>query len=89
MGGAVVAHQPGAVHREHHVQLLEAYVVDDLVVAALEEGGVDRRHGLGPLERQPGGEQHGVLLRDAHVVVAVGQRLLQQVQAGAASSSRR
>ena len=81
--GPVVAHEPGAVHREHHVQLLEADVVDDLVVAALEEGRVDRGHRLRSLERQPGGEQDRVLLGDAHVVVALGQRLLEQVEAGA------
>ena len=39
---AVVADQPGAVHAEHDVQLLEADVVDDLVVRALQEGRVDR-----------------------------------------------
>ena len=38
VGGAVLAHQSGPVHREHHVQVLEADVVHDLVVAALEEG---------------------------------------------------
>ena len=83
MSRPVVAHQAGAVHREHHVQLLQADVMDDLVEAALEEGRVDRRHRLRALEGQPGGEQHGVLLRDAHVVVALGERLLEAVEAGA------
>ena len=32
VGRAVVADEAGAVHREHHVQVLEADVVDDLVV---------------------------------------------------------
>ena len=68
---------------EDHVQLLEADVVDDLVVGALEEGRVDRRHRLHALERQAGREQDGVLLGDAHVVVAVRQLLLKDVESGA------
>ena len=83
VGRAVVADEPGAVHREHDVQLLEADVVDDLVEAALEEGRVDRGDRLRALEREPGGEQDGVLLGDADVVVAVGQRLLEDVEPGA------
>ena len=79
----IVAHQPGAVHREHHVQLLQAHVVHDLVIRALQEGRVDRRHRLGPLERQPGGEQDRLLLGDAHVEVALGHRLLQDAQSRA------
>ena len=64
-------------------EVLEADVVDDLVEAALEEGRVDRRHRLRALQRQPGGEQHRVLLGDADVVVALGQLLLEDVQPGA------
>ena len=87
--GPVVADEAGAVHREHHVQLLEADVVHDLVVGALEEGRVDRGDRLGPLQRQAGREQDRVLLGDADVVVALGQLLLEDVQPGARSSSRR
>ena len=83
MRGAVVADQPGAVHREHDVQLLQADVVDDLVVGALQERRVDRRDRLAPLEREPGGEQHRLLLGDPDVEVAVGQLALEDVQPGA------
>ena len=83
VGRPVVADQSGAVHREDHVQLLEADIVDDLVVAALEEGRVDRRHGLRALESQARREEHRVLLGDAHVVVALGKLLLEDVQARA------
>ena len=41
---AVVADEAGAVHREHDGQLLQADVVDDLVVRALQERRVDRGH---------------------------------------------
>ena len=83
MGRPVVADQPGPVHGEHHVEPLQAHVVDDLVIGALQERRVDRRHRLAALERQPGREQDRLLLGDADVVVAVRQRALQQVQAGA------
>ena len=77
VGRAVVADEPGAVHREHDVELLQADVVDDLVVGALQEGRVDRDDRLDALEREPGGEQHRLLLGDADVEVALGHRLLQ------------
>ncbi len=38
VGGPVVADQPGAIHGEDHVQLLQADVVDELVEGALQEG---------------------------------------------------
>ena len=82
MGRAVVADQPGAVHREGDVELLQADVVDDLVVGALEEGRVDRADRLRALDRKPRGQQHRVLLGDADVVVLVGDLLGELRQAG-------
>ncbi len=83
MGRPVVADQPGAIHREDDVEALQADVVDDLVVGALQERGVDRDHRLDPLEGEPGGEQDRLLLGDADVEVALGHRLLEHAQAGA------
>ena len=81
VGGAVVADEAGAVHREHHVQPLQADVVHDLVVGALQEGRVDRRHRLAPLQGEARREQDRLLLGDADVEVAIRHRLLQDVQA--------
>ena len=72
VGRSVVADEPGAVHREDDVELLQADVVDDLVEGALQEGRVDRAYRLGALQGQPGGEQDRVLLGDADVVVLLG-----------------
>ncbi len=83
MRGAVGAHQARAVEREHHRQVLDRDVVDQLVVGALQEGRVDRDHRLQALAGQAGREGHGVLLGDAHVVVAVGKALLELDQARA------
>jgi hypothetical protein len=83
VGGPVVADQPRAVHGEDHVQLLQADVVDQLVEGALQEGRVDRADGLGALQGEPGGEEDRVLLGDADVVVLLGERLAELVEAGA------
>ncbi len=81
--GPVVADQAGAVHGEDDVELLQADVVDDLVIGALQERRVDGRDGLAPLQGQARGEQDGLLLGDADVVVAVGQLALEDVEPGA------
>jgi hypothetical protein len=71
MGGAVGTHEAGTVQREHHRQVLQRHIVDQLVVAALQEGAVDGHHRLEPFAGQAGGKGHGVLLGDADVVVAL------------------
>ena len=54
------------------------------VVGALEEGGINRHNRVKAHRRHAGGEDDGVFLGDAHVVVAVGHRLFQMLHAGAA-----
>jgi hypothetical protein len=77
---SVVADQAGAIQREDDVELLQADVVDDLVERALQERRVDRRDRLDALQRQAGGEQDRLLLGDPDVEVALGHRLLEDVQ---------
>jgi hypothetical protein len=55
--------------------------VDDLVVAALQEGGVDGAEGREALAREARRKGDGVLLRDSHVIGALGEVLLKAVQA--------
>ena len=83
MGGAVGADQAGAVDREAHRQALDRHVMDDLVVAALQEGRVDRAERLVAFGGETGGERHGMLLGDADVEGALGERLVEDVDAGA------
>ena len=52
-------------------QVLQGHIVDDLVIAALQEGGVDDAEGSQALARQPCCERHRMLLRDADVEGAV------------------
>ncbi len=70
------------------LQLLQADVVDDLVVGALQEGRVDRHHRPRALQGQAAGQQDRLLLGDADVEVAVGQLALEDVQAGAGVHGR-
>jgi hypothetical protein len=53
MGRAVGADIAGAVDREAHRQALDGDVVHDLVVGALQEGGVDGAEGLQPSAARP------------------------------------
>ena len=82
MGRPVVADQAGPVHCEGDVELLQADVVDDLVVGTLEEGRVDRADRLSPLQGETRGEQHRVLLGDADVVVLPGHLVGELLQPG-------
>ena len=45
MRAAVIANDPGAVHRQHDRQMLHRDVVHDLIEASLQECGVDRDDG--------------------------------------------
>jgi len=51
VGRSVVADEAGPVHRQHDVQLLQAHVVDELVIRALQESRVDRGDRLAALQR--------------------------------------
>ena len=83
MGRAVGADEAGAVHGEAHRQPLDRDVVHHLVVAALQEGRIDRAERLVAFGRQAGGERHRMLLGDADVEGALRKHLLEQIDAGA------
>ncbi len=76
VGLAVVADQARAVDADGHRQVLQADVVDQLVVGALQERGVDRDDRAPALFRHAGRHDDGVLFGDADVVDAVRKALL-------------
>jgi len=84
----VRADQPGPVHGEPHRELLQVDVVHNLVVAALQERGVDGAEGLEALAGQAGGERHGVLLRDADVEAPAREAAEEVVEPRAAAHGR-
>ncbi len=83
MGRPVRADKTGAIDREADRQRLHRHVVHDLVVAALQEGRIDRAERLVAFGRETGGESHRVLLGDADVEHAVRKGLAEDVEAGA------
>ena len=83
MGRAVGADEAGAIDGEAHRQILDRDVMHDLVVGALQEGGIDRRERLVALGGQPGGERHRMLLGDADIEGAVRKRFAENIEAGA------
>lgn len=75
--GAVVAAEAATVHAQAHGQVLDRHVVNDHVDRALHEGRVDREERLQPLHSEAAGEQGGVLLGDADIVVALREFLFE------------
>ncbi len=75
VGRAVLANQTGAVDGKQHVQILHRNVVDQLIVAALQEGRVDGNHRLGAFTGHARSEGDGMLLCDGDVEVAPGETL--------------
>src|SRR3546814_4838008 len=66
MGGAIGADSAGTVQGERDIQILQCHIVYELVVAALQESGIDGDHRLLPFAGQPGGEGDGVLRSEEH-----------------------
>ena len=62
--------------------MLQHHVMHNLVIAALQEGGIDGAERLEPLHRQAGGKGHRMLFGDADVETAGGKLRHQLVQAG-------
>ena len=75
VGRAVAADESAAVDRERDRQVLQAYVVDQLVVGALQERRVNRDDRPQAFAGKARGERHGVLFGDGDVEIAVGKTL--------------
>ena len=84
----VGADESAAVDGENDRQILQRDVVDQLVVSALQEGGVDRDDRPQTLARETGGESHGMLLGDADIVIAIREFRGEADQAGAFAHGR-
>ena len=55
--------------------------MDELVVAALQEGGIDGHHRLDALAGHAGRERHRMLLGDPDIEIALRKALLELDQA--------
>ena len=73
VGGAVGPDEAAPVQRQDYGQLLQADVVDHLVVGALHEGGIDRDDRDEPLRGETGGKGYPMLFGHSHVVEPGGE----------------
>jgi hypothetical protein len=83
MGATVRAYEARAIHREAHRQLLDHHVMYDLVVGALQEGGIDRAERLVALRRHSGREGDGMLLGDSDVEHPFGETFPEDIESRA------
>ena len=74
---AVGADQAAAVESQHHMEILQTDIVQNLVVAALQKSRIDRHHRNVTFGRHAGGEGHRMLFGDADIVGALGEFALQ------------
>ena len=88
MGGAVGADDTGAVDGEQYRQVLQCHIVHQLVVGALQEGGINRHHGLDATAGQAGSKSNGVLLGNADIEIAFGKASLKFHQSAAFTHGR-
>ena len=80
VGGAIGTDDAGAIHHESDGQILNADIVDELVVGPLQEGAVDGAYGLEPLASHACCHGHSVLFGDTDIEILVGKGLFQQVE---------
>ena len=83
MGLPVASHQPRPVNGKDYGKILDAHVMQDLVVGPLQEGGINRHHRAEAPRRKPGREGHRMLLRDPHVKKPVRIGVAEPLQPGA------
>ena len=67
-------HEPAAVDREDHRQVLKRDLLEDIVERALEERAVDINDRPRPRLGHPGGKGDGVAFADADVEELIGKR---------------
>ena len=88
MGRTIGTDQTGAVQCKHHGQILQRHIVDQLVIGALQKGGIDGHDGLDTFAGHAACKSHRMLLGDAHVVVAAGKALMELHHARAFAHGR-
>ena len=73
---AIGTDQACAVKRKHHWQVLQRHVMNQLVVAALQECRVDSHHGLKALAGHSGRKCDCMLLGNAYIVITLGKSFM-------------
>ena len=89
MGGAISTDQTGAVDRETHGQTLQRHIMHHLIIAALQEGRIDRAEGPQPAGRHACGKSHAMLFGNTHIEHARGKAFGHDIKASAIRHRRR
>ena len=84
MGRPVRTNQAGAVDGKAYGQFLDGDIVDDLVIAALQEGRVDRCKRFHPRRGKPRSEGHRMLFGNADIKTAVRETPTEGIDPGSA-----
>ena len=85
----IVPNDARPVQREHDVRLLQAYIVEYLIVGPLDERGVDRGYWFEARKPKSPREDQGMLFRDADVVEPFRESLLKLVKTSPLRHRRR
>ncbi len=72
MGGAVLAHNAGAVYAESHRQAQQSHVVYHMVIGSLQKRAVDCHKRVHAVFGESAGKCHGMSFGNAHVKHSVG-----------------
>ena len=80
MRGTIGPGQSGAIHQECDRQILQCHFLEQLIVAALQEGAVDIDNRPQAGFRLPGGKCHGVRFANADVEKPVGKGVANRFQ---------
>ena len=89
MGRAIRADEARPVDGEANRQILDRHVMDDLIIAALEKGRINRAERLVAFGREAGGESDRMLLGDADVEACARERTSGKYRAPCRSAWRR
>ena len=76
VGRAIIAHYPRAVNAQNYRQLRYRHVVDDIIVSALQERGIDIAEHHCALLRHTRRERNRMPLRYPHIEHPVGKHFL-------------
>src|SRR5262249_963634 len=85
MSGPVRTHEAPSVEGKNDVQVLQANIMENLIVAPLQKCGIDGHHRDESFSRHTGRKCHRVLLCDADVVTPTGNLPRQLVDTGTAA----
>ena len=81
MGLPVASHKARPVNGKHHRKVLDAHVMEDLVIGPMQKGGIHRKHRPKPRRSQTGRKGNPMGLRNPHIKKTIREHILEPLQA--------